>query len=476
MRGRTVLVLLILVVALVAFIELYEHELPSSEERAALDKLVMGTDVRSATAIDLTWQDKHVRLERQPNGANGQRQERNASMFAWRLVEPLAATADADLVASLLESLSTLEKKRTLEGSTPEELGLSPPRLTVTLTAGERELEMLVGSRVPAGKSMVVCLANDGDALVVDDSLWPDLTREPGDWRSRRVFDLEPERIDRVALHRGDQGLVLSRQGPDFWLESPVVDRADAERVESFLASMSSMRVGAFADEWSVPVANLGLDPPQGTVEVTTVDDGDLLRLAWGSAAPGPESQRYASSGGQIFSTETDLQKYFEMPVAEWQSLALTSMQSFEIDGLDVEQPGQDFMGLVRDGANWMRGEDEISFTAVSELLHSITGARAEALLPESGGQEPDSSPPRLILGMILKGADRQQEVSVQAIAEEQVSAVVSGREVVLLLGKDEFTEILAKVVQVRAADSVKTEVDEQLLPDSSGLSSDQQR
>jgi len=476
LRGRTVLVLLILVVGLVAFIELFEHELPSSEERAALEKLVLVTEVSEITAVELTWGEKHVRLEREPTDEDEEAEEEDLSTFAWRLVEPIAARADPDLVASLIESLTTLEKRRTLAGSTPDEVGLSRPRLTATLIAGDRQIGLLVGSDVPAGDSMIVSSASGGEIFVVDKSIWPELIREPGDWRSRQVLDVGQESVKRVVLEQADERLVLARQGADFWLEDPVVDRADAGRVGNLLTALTSMQVASFLDELPESVSNLGLDPPVGAVEVTAGNAAEALRLVWGNAVPETGSRHYAGAEGQVFATEMDLQQYFETPVAEWRSLELTSMETFQIDAVEVIQQGQDTMSLGRDGADWKRDEDKISFTSVSDLLYAITGARAAALLADSKEELPQLDSSRPALEMVLQGGDREQTVSFLSLSEKGVPAVVSDREIVLLVGQDEFTEILAKVAQVRAAKSVKAEADEELLSGSPELSSDQQK
>jgi hypothetical protein len=112
----------------------------------------------------------------------------------------------------------------------------------------------------------------------------------------------------------------------------------------------------------------------------------------------------------------------------------------------------------------------------VSDLLYAITGARAAALLADSKEELPQLESSRPALEMVLQGGDREQTVSFLSLSEKGVPAVVSDREIVLLVGQDEFTEILAKVAQVRAAKSVKAEADEELLSGSPELSSDQQK
>lgn len=474
MRGRTVLILLALVVGLVAFIELYEHDLPSSEERIALEKLVLDSAAGEITAVELSWDGKDVRLERELSGVGELEEAGDPAAATWHLVEPMSARADSGLVATLIESLTTLEKNRTLQGSRPEDLGLSPPRLVATLTSKDRQIELSVGSEVPAGNSMIVKVASDGEIVVVEDSIWPELTREPGDWRSRQVTDVGRESVEKVVLVQADQRLVLARRGVEFWLETPVEDRANAERVDSLLADLTAMRVTSFADELAESIFDMGLDPPAAEVELTAGMDGETLHLGWGSAVPDSESQHYARAEQQVFSTAADLQQYFDMSTAEWRSLELTSLETFEIDAVTVVQSGAETLTLGRDGANWTRNEDKISFTAVSDLLYAITGARAAEVLAESKKDLTGLPSSEAALELLLNGEGREQRVSFLPLSDEGARAVVSDREVVLFVGKDEFTEILAKVGQVRAASSVKTDVIEQLPPGVSDLSSDQ--
>ena len=463
MRGRTVLILLVLVVGLVAFIELYEHKLPSSEERAVLEKLVFEANEDEILALELNWSEGFVRLERSAGGE-------------WRLVEPISARADGDLVASVVESLVTLEKKRTLEGTSHEETGLDPPRLTAALITANGRSELLVGSEVPAGNSMIASRTADGEIFVVDDAVWPELRRQPGEWRSRQVLGVGEERVQSLAIETSAQRLALSRKGSDFWLEAPAVDRADPEKVGDLLTALASMRVVSFVDDLPGSLGDLGLDPPVASLEITTGDSAEPQHLAWGGPVAGEETLHYARVEDQVVATEGDLMQYLDVPAAEWQSLELTSLETFQIDTMQVLQKDLDALTLMRQGANWKSGEDEISFTSVSDLLYAIAGARAESVLPVQKADFLGLESAGPSLELILQGQQLEQSVSLYLSGEAGARAVVSERDVVLLVGHDEFTEILAKVAAVRAAASIKTAADEQLQNGTSELNSDQQR
>ena len=116
MRPRTLLVLLAVVLGLGAFIWFYERELPSSEERARLEKRVLRVEKEDVTALTLQSGSGTVRLERVdlPAASTAPKQETGAEEdelatpeTEWRIVEPLQARADTFAVDGLLDGLIT---------------------------------------------------------------------------------------------------------------------------------------------------------------------------------------------------------------------------------------------------------------------------------------------------------------------------------------------------------------------------------
>ena len=465
MRLRTVLILLILVVGLVAFIELYEHELPSTEERAVLGKRVLGVDELEAQNLEIAWDENLVRLEADPAPADR----------AWRLTEPLAARADENLVAALLDGLASLEKRRTLEDTARADVGLEPPRLTATLMTTKGSTRLEVGSEVPGSDSMIIAVDGGNEIFVVENTLWPDLTREPGDWRSRKVFHGGQSDIQRVSLTRGGEEIAVTRRDKAFWIESPFVDWADSDRVDELLSQLASMQITSFVDEPGENTAELGLDPAVGELEIDLGEGSEPFRLAWGEVVGAEKNLHFAVADGQLFTTDSELQKFFDTPVEGWRSLALTSMETFQIDAMEIFEEGQDELTLTRAGADWNRGEEEISFTSVSELLYAVTGARAQEAMADSGAAISSESSPEPVLRLVLRGGEMEQTVAFYRGPDKDVLARVGNRQVGLKVGQNEFTEILDKLGQVRAANSKKTVPDEQQPADETELSSDQE-
>ncbi len=372
MRPRTLLILLLVVAGLVAFISLYERELPSSDERAAEAKLLFHFDDEDVTGLEIEWEGKRVLLERQ-----GQKETAEAASGRaegeWRLTEPIAARADDSLVASLLGALTSMEKERTLADMNAAEAGLEEPRARVRVHLGDEVRELLIGSEVPASSTMIVGVEAMDGFFVVADRIWTQLTREPGEWRSREVLAARREDIESISLSMADVQVRLTRRGEDFWLESPLVDRADEEKVAKLIGDLTSLSVESFIDAPEQTLGEMGLDPVRAVVEVVLKEQTEPFRLELGEPVPDTEGRFTARVGDQIIELDTELARVMEESSTDWLSTAWSTLETFQIDEVVVvDETGP--MTLERAGAAWKRADDEIPFTTASDLLYAITG------------------------------------------------------------------------------------------------------
>src|ERR687891_258536 len=118
MKPRTLLILLAVVLGLGAFIWFYERKLPSSDERAENAKKVVALKKEDVQEVTLETANGKVVLQRAVSPAakdkkdgkdeGGDQESQPAS--DWKLVQPMAARADAFAVDGLLEALTGLQK------------------------------------------------------------------------------------------------------------------------------------------------------------------------------------------------------------------------------------------------------------------------------------------------------------------------------------------------------------------------------
>jgi hypothetical protein len=415
MRPKTLLILALAVLVLGAFIWLYEWDLPGSEERAEQAKKVLGgLESGDVDGLDIAWGDQHVRLEKrsaptagegaaetadegetgadETSGAETGDEKASGAEKRWWLVEPSETRADPDEVNRLVATLVGLEKRRTLDDPDRAAMGLEPPAATVTLTTEDGERVLQVGNEVPVSKDRIVALAGGSDAFEVAGGMWDDLTRDPGEWRDRRIVRAEQNDVTRAELTGADGAppVVLVHDGESYRIEAPFEDRADLEMVRGFFNRLTNLRAQSFVDDPEKvkdPEA-LQLDPPQGVVTARLKGDG-RVRVELGGVEDEKENRRYGRVGDQVFIfVDRDLEEDVERPAADWRSHAWTDLRSFRIDEVRVKDANGTFE-LERSAGDWLRGKDRIAYGPVGDLLDAVTEAKADRLLtPEEAKAE----------------------------------------------------------------------------------------
>lgn len=477
MKPRTLLVLLLLVVGLGAFIWFYERELPGSEERVERAKRVLGElEADQVTALAIEAGGERIRLEKVPDeepaeaagGEQGDEDEGDETMPSaepepeWRIAEPEAfagARADRFAVDRLVEQLVGLEKTRTIEEDEADRAaaGLETPRAEVTLVTedgGETTLE--IGVEVPASTSMLAAIAGRPEVYVVAGAIYHDLTREPGEWRDRDVFPARRDQIERLTLTPAAGGkVVLARRGDEeFWLDEPLVDRADSPAVEQLLGDLTALRAQSFVDQPDLP-------EPRGTVEAA-IGGAEPFRLEIGGQAAG--EGWYGRAGGQVFEATGMLPEMLAKEPSEWQSHALSARRLYQIDRVTIEQAGAEPLVLEREGPDWKRGGEAIPYTPVSDFLFAVTDAHAERLARRDAARaagelgEPELSITLAATGDEGDGAGAETVALYPPAGDGAVPATVTGRDFALYLAPAAAETVHDSLQRLREAEPLPDE------------------
>ena len=154
MRPRSLLILALVVGVLLALIYYAEDRVAGTDERAAAARRLVGATPEEIVALDFEWQGSRVRLERAAKSPESTGELPGAR--PWRIVEPFVHPADEAAVARLLAGLAGLEAVRVLDGVARRDVGLEPPRGSVSWTTATAAGKLEVGGSVPATEDVVV--------------------------------------------------------------------------------------------------------------------------------------------------------------------------------------------------------------------------------------------------------------------------------------------------------------------------------
>lgn len=489
MRPRTLLILALAVLGLGAFIWLYERKLPGSEKRAELERRALPDFKKEdVSAIEIEAAQGTVRLERAKDEKKDEKgnkddkadedegdEEAEAEETAeWRIVRPLAARADGYAVERLLSSLSTLEKTRTLDQADPQALGLDRPRATLRLVTKEGAQVLRLGAQVPTGPSLIAGLEGTGEAWVVSDSILSEVDRKPGDWRDHTMVHGDRDEVEQVRLTGASGPVVLKARKDGFWIESPIRDRADRDLVDSLLSDLFGLNAETFLDDPARTPESLGLAPPAQTVAVKLKGEASPILVAFGKPSepapadtPSPQDAAPAARllpakvGDAVFETRTRLAEAADRPAGDWRALGWSGLEVHQIDSATVKDDAGT-LALSRADTDWKRGKVTISYLPVSDLLLSLTGARASRLLTAAEAAALGAKLDRPVITVTLAGKDVGTEtLTLFAETAEGLPARAGGRDVVLLLAPEQLSEIRDRIRQVREAEPAEDAKDE---------------
>ncbi len=176
----------------------------------------------------------------------------------WQLRKPVALEADADAVDRLLQAASELRAVR-FEAEAPLPVhGLGTPRRieiqgkTTARDGGAPPLHVIeVGADAPGGCFARVRSDEPGSThavMVIARAVCEDLRAHLA---SRKVLDLDEERLERIALS-GARSVTLEKRGPAWYRGSGAADSAEVDALVSVLHDLKATRVLGY-DEGPLP-------------------------------------------------------------------------------------------------------------------------------------------------------------------------------------------------------------------------------
>lgn len=453
MRPKTILVLFVLVLGLGGFIWFYERDLPGTDERAELERRVVGVEADAVTEIEIERDGRTVRMSRP---APVERDEEVDGVAAsdpararreWRLHEPFDTRADGATVDRLVADLTALEQEREFGEVDLAAVGLEKPRAAVTLRSPEGEITVRVGAEVPASSNMVVA-AGDG-VFVVGAGVWSLLATEPGDWRSRDLLPSHRGAVERLELRSEGSSWALKRRGAEeFWLESPFEDLAGKSSIDELMAAFFDFKAKEFVDAPTGTLSEMGLEPAAARVEVEFVDREAPVVLELGAAVEEGADDRYARIEGRLVTVGNGLDEILARPASDWQSLDWTALEVYEVDSLRVEDDQGELL-LERAGSDWKRNGVKISYSPVSDFLYALTGAAAERIVDRAQAAALGADLNTVSLRLYVQGDEAEESL---ALYDAGASAVAGreGRSYLLSLATGTVEDLRLKLQAIR--------------------------
>ncbi|MCU0573794.1 MAG: DUF4340 domain-containing protein [Syntrophobacteraceae bacterium] len=267
MKWRHSLIYLAVLLVIAGYYYFFEVVKQAEREKAEAEaKKIFSLQADQISALELSAPDKpQVRLKREEG--------------EWRITDPVASDVEKSAVESLVSTLAGLswEVEVAREAQDFKPFGLTDPvPLKIRFTAGDRELELLVGEKNPVGRGTYARRGDASRVFLLETANWSLLNKGLDELRRRALFTFTPEEVTGLSLEWADgAGLhVLRDGGSDAWRAPERADMKIKEsKVRNVIEQVQWLRAQSFVEEGLAGLESHGLMPPHARIRLQLVGE-----------------------------------------------------------------------------------------------------------------------------------------------------------------------------------------------------------
>lgn len=262
MKWRHSLIYLAILLVVGGYYYYFEVVKTAEKEKAEAEaKKIFALQAGQVTALELSAPGKPpVRLQRQAEG--------------WKITAPVDAEVEKTAVESLVNTLAGLswEVEVAREAQDFKPFGLTEPApLKIRFTAGDRELELIIGEKNPVGRGYYARRGDESRVFLLETSNWSLLNKGLDELRRRALFTFKPEEVTglSIAWAGGAAIHVVRDEGSDIWRAPEHADlKIKESKVRNVIEQIQWLRAQTFVEEGVAKLESHGLLPPFATVRL----------------------------------------------------------------------------------------------------------------------------------------------------------------------------------------------------------------
>jgi hypothetical protein len=377
-RGRSTLLLLLVLVALGTYIYFVEWKRPPASESGTEKAKIFTVDSAKVEELRITSSSGETTSLKKENGR-------------WKVTSPVASDADEAEASGITSNLSTLETQRVVDES-PKDLapfGLAPPRVEIAFRAtGDKEpRRLLLGAKTPTGGDMYAKLPHEARVFLVSGFLDSTFDRSTFDLRDKAVLKVDRDKVDGLEVRAASQTLGFAKSADAWKMTAPIAARADFGAVEGLLGRIANGQMKSIADAEGSDLKKYGLDKPEYTVTLAAGSARSVF-LVGGKT---PEGQYFAKDGSRpmVFTVDAFLVEDLSKAPADFRPKDLFEFRTFSGQRFEVTRANVTLVFEKRKGKDdkqperWVRVQPakEIEETKIIDALSKVSNLRADTFV-----------------------------------------------------------------------------------------------
>ena len=382
MQRHALPIAVLVLLVLLGWLWFLERDPPAPEAESQPTSEPLWEEFDAAAVQALSVQDK---------GDRGVQLERSGGRWLATLPEQAGQRrANVDLADAAAGAVAALASDKTLEstGASPADYGLGSEALTVTVQVNGADSRTLrIGDPLTVAHGHYAQVQGSAVVHVISSAPLIALTRDPLDYRDRRVLPLAPEEIEAVTSELSDPPFSLERRGRSWVLEPGPGGRADENLVASLLDGLTLLGGRSWTPADSEPIG------PR--VVLQTAAGEVVLQLMSPLPADAPTTLQVRVRGplppplddDMVVTIPGDGLSDLLIPADDWRSTELVELNPWLVTSFTWSAGGTEWMfDHTEDG--WVGPAEQdvrpgVRSERVQTFLQAIDGLRGMAWLPE---------------------------------------------------------------------------------------------
>ncbi len=348
---------------------------------------------------------------------------------AWRLVEPLAADADANEVSAIVSNLSSLEVAREVDANAADlaQYGLATPKADLRFTGANGLAGRLrLGDTAPTGSDLYAAKGDDNRVFLVTVSAETSLVKSAFDLRDKRVLRFERDKADGLDITNAGGTIALGREDSEWRVGAPSGARGDYAAIEGLLTRLSTTMMSAIETTDLGDLTKYGLDRPAATVVVKT--GSAAATLAVGATAPDGKTYARDLSRPMVFLMDTEFLTELQKSASDYRRKEVFDFRAFSARQIVLTR-GADTVTFQKKSGTGDTPTDtwtatgpgataarEASAGLMEEALTKLSGLRARSF----DAAAPAGTVPVMTVSAEYE-ADKKEEASVGRLGDDAV-------------------------------------------------------
>lgn len=432
---RKTLVLILIAAALAAYVYLYE--IKGGEQRQKEKEIAEKLFTFKKDSVD------YLKIE-----APGKSFVFIKGSDGWQIDQPVKTGADESPINSLLSSLTSQKKQRTIRVAggnwAPYELDERAIKLQIK-GKGDLDASLKIGAKTSVGSNVFVT-NNDSVAFIVSSTLKTNADKKLFDWRDKKAIHLKKDQIREFSIKSPKGRFRFSKEGSDWYLKEPIETKAEKSSVDAVLNKLDYGRIKSVVAEQASRLSKYGLNRPAYRIDLFSGAEKAKLGISF-SALKGNKSYGKDDVRPHVFEVDSLFLKPFRKNLFAFRDKKIMDFNRTSADRLNLLYKG-DLLKFNKDTtSSWvLESGEKAKGWKISNILSTLENLKATKFVDEKpaylrpyGLDNPDG------LIEVFKGDEKIAQLEVGLQKDELVYVRNADKKAVVTIKKDQIEKLFPK-------------------------------